>query len=91
MSDIEVVKAKTRVSELAHELRCKANEILETLSGLGITRTGNISHSTSLLADEAEKVRSHFIANPTLREPKVDAVTLGRAKSVAAQYGEVID
>ena len=92
MSDIkiEVVRTKTRVSQLAGELRCKANEILNVLPGLGITRTGNITHSTSLLYAEAEKVRQHFKAQPDLREPKIDAVSHGLMKSIAARFGEEI-
>jgi hypothetical protein len=81
---------KTRVSELAHELRCKAREILQTLPGLGIKYTGAITHNTRLEAGDADKVRRHFAANPTLREPRVDHVTLGRAKSIADQFGEEI-
>ena len=90
-SDLEVRKARTRVSELAHELRCKAYEILAVLPGLGIKRTGPITHSTSIQAEEADKVRKHFASNPHLREPRVDSVTLGRAKSIASCFGEIID
>src|SRR5271170_8009192 len=39
---IEGKMTKTRVSELAHELRCKANDILGALPGLGIKYTGAI-------------------------------------------------
>ena len=90
-NDIEVRKARIRVSELAHELRCKAVEILAVLPGLGIKRTSLITHSTSIQAEEADKVHDHFAANPHLREPMVDHVTLGRAKSIAACFGEIID
>jgi len=75
---------------LAHELRCKANEILNALPGLGVKYTGTITHNTRLEAEDADKVRKHFAANPDLAEPKVDSVTLGRAKSIAAQFGEEI-
>ena len=83
---------KTRISELAHELRCKAKEILDALPGLGITRPApqKVTHSTSLEVAEADAVRKHFAANPDLAEPQVDHVTLGRAKSIAAQFGEEI-
>ena len=81
---------KIRISQLAGELRCKANEILEALSGLGITRPSGITHNTSIEVEEAALVRAHFVANPDLAEPKTDSVTLGRAKSIAAQFGEEI-
>ena len=42
------------------------------------------------IAEVAEKVRAHFAANPHVREPKVDAKTLGFAKSIAARFGEEI-
>jgi len=79
---------KTRVSQLAHELRCKAKEITDILPGLGIARV--VTHSSSLTTEEVDAVRKHFAANPDLAEPQVDHVTLGRAKSIAAQFGEEI-
>jgi len=81
---------KIRISQLAGELRCKANEVLEALPGLGITRPNAITHNTSIEVAEADAVRAHFAANPDLAEPQVDHVTLGRAKSIAAQFGEEI-
>jgi len=81
---------KIRISELARELSCKAKEILDALPGLGIVYANAITHNTRIEVEEAEKVRKHFAANPDLAEPKVDSVTLGRAKSIAAQFGEEI-
>jgi Translation initiation factor IF-2, N-terminal region len=81
---------KIRISQLAGELRCKANEILEALPGLGITRPSKITHNTSIGVAEAEIVRAHFVSNPDLAEPKTDAKTLGFAKSIAARFGEEI-
>ena len=81
---------KIRISELAHELRCKANEVLASLPGLGIVYPNAITHNTRVEAEEADKVRAHFKANPDLAEPKVDSATLGRAKSIAAMFGEEI-
>jgi hypothetical protein len=87
---IAMKTARTRVSELAGELRCKAREILAVLPGLSISRPNIITHNTRIEAEEAEKVRRHFAANPNLREPRVDSVTLGRAKSIANSFGEEI-
>jgi hypothetical protein len=89
MSDIiEVVKAKIRMNELAYELKCKAKEIIDILPGLGVTEPK--THSSSLTYEVAQKVRAHFAANPTAREPKVDSKTLGLVKSIAARFGEEI-
>jgi len=85
-----MIRPKVRVSQLAGELRCKANEILEALPGLGVTRPKALTHNSRLEAQEADKVRAHFTANPDLKESKVDSVTLGRAKAVAHQFGEEI-
>jgi translation initiation factor IF-2 len=88
MNDLEVVKSKIRMNELAHELKCKANDILAILPSLGVTERK--SHSSSLTFEVAQKVRAHFAANPTAREPKVDSKTLGLVKSIAARFGEEI-
>ena len=82
-------KNKMRVSELAHELSCKAKDIIDALPGLGIQR--KVTHLTSLIIEEADAVRKHFTANPHWKEPKVDARTLGIAKSIAARFGEIIE
>ena len=81
---------KTRVSQLAGELRCKANDILNALPELGIKHNETITHNTRLEAEEADAVRKHFAANPVAREPKVNHHTLGQAKSIAARFGEEI-
>ena len=47
---------KTRVSQLAHELRCKAKEITDILPGLGIARV--VTHSSSLTTEEVDAVRT---------------------------------
>jgi translation initiation factor IF-2 len=85
---IEVVKSKIRMNELAHELRCKANDILAILPGLGVTEKK--SHSSSLSYEVAQKVRAHFAANPTAREPQIDSKSFGLMKSIAARFGEEI-
>ena len=50
--------SKIRINDLARELEHKSREILEVLNemGLGAGKT----HSSSLEADEADKVRAHF-------------------------------
>jgi hypothetical protein len=88
MSDLEVVKSKIRMNELAHELKCKAKEIIDILPSLGVTEQK--THSSSLTYEVAQKVRAHFAANPHIREPRVDSRTLGFAKSIAARFGEEI-
>jgi Translation initiation factor IF-2, N-terminal region len=81
---------RIRVSQIAGELRCKSDEILGVLPELGITRTGAITHNTSLDADETDKVRQHFAANPNLKEPRANSRTLGLVKSIAARFGEEV-
>ena len=81
---------KIRVSQLAGELRCKANDILNALPGLGIKHHEAITHNTRLEAGEVDAVRKHFAANPLAKEEKVDHVTHGLAKSIAARFGEEI-
>jgi len=49
---------KTRINDLARELEVKSREILECLERVGITEKK--THSSSLEADEAEKVRKYF-------------------------------
>jgi len=85
-----MIRPKVRVSQLAGELRCKAKDILEALSGLGIEREQKITHNTRLEAEEADKIKSHFASLPDLHEPKTNHVTLGHAKSIAARFGEEI-
>jgi translation initiation factor IF-2 len=50
---------KTRINDLARELEVKSREILESLKKLGIA--GTKTHSSSLEADEVEKVRKYFV------------------------------
>ena len=49
---------KTRINDLARELEVKSKAILDVLLELGITEKK--THSSSLEADETEKVRKHF-------------------------------
>jgi len=49
---------KIRINDLARELEVKSKAILDVLEDVGITEKK--THSSSLEADEAEKVRKHF-------------------------------
>jgi translation initiation factor IF-2 len=50
--------SKVRINDLARELEVKSRQILDVLAGLGVE--GGKTHSSSLEADEAERVRAHF-------------------------------
>src|SRR5579871_5122554 len=50
--------SKVRINDLARELEVKPRAILDILPELGITETK--THSSSLEADEADQVRTHF-------------------------------
>ena len=49
---------KIRINDLARELEVKSKAVLDVLQELGITEKK--THSSSLEADEAEKVKKHF-------------------------------
>src|SRR5258706_867929 len=50
--------SKIRINDLARELEVKSKAILDALGASGVTTKK--THSSSLEADEAEKVRTHF-------------------------------
>src|SRR5260370_25219475 len=54
MSDVNQV----RINELARELEGKAKAIIDLLAGYGVTEKK--THSSSIPADVAEKVRKHL-------------------------------
>ena len=54
MSDVNQV----RINELARELEVKAKAIIDLLAGYGVTEKK--THSSSIPADVAEKVRKHL-------------------------------
>src|SRR5713101_7842557 len=56
MSDANQV----RINELARDLEVKAKAIIDVLSGFGVTEKK--THSSSIPADVAEKVRKHFLS-----------------------------
>src|SRR5271156_5179547 len=50
--------SKVRINDLARELEVKSRAILDSLTAVGVTEKK--THSSSLEADEAERVRQHF-------------------------------
>src|ERR1700749_27414 len=50
--------SKVRINDLAREMEVKSRQILDVLAELGLGE--GKTHSSSLEADEAEKVRAHF-------------------------------
>src|ERR1700677_2411482 len=50
--------SKVRINDLARELEVKSREILDALTHVGVTEKK--THSSSLEADEAERIRQHF-------------------------------
>src|SRR5882757_8769649 len=50
--------SKVRINDLARELEVKSKAILDVLREVGVTDTK--THSSSLEADEAQRVRAHF-------------------------------
>jgi len=50
--------SKVRINDLARELEVKSRAILDVLDNVGVTEKK--THSSSLEADEAERVRAHF-------------------------------
>ncbi len=50
--------SKVRINDLAKELEVKSRAILDILAGVGVV--GTKTHSSSIEADEADRVRSHF-------------------------------
>src|SRR5258708_35479701 len=49
--------SKVRINDLARELEVKSRPILDALEAIGITGK---THSSSIEADQAEKVRAYF-------------------------------
>ncbi len=69
--------SKVRINDLARELEVKSRSILDALTAVGVTETK--THSSSIEADEAEKVRGYLKnrrggggASRTQTEPKLE-------------------
>jgi translation initiation factor IF-2 len=63
--------SKVRINDLARELEEKSNAILDALKAVGVTEKK--THSSSIEADEAEKVRGYFkggMRAPAARQPE---------------------
>src|SRR5262249_47129045 len=81
---------KIRINDLARELEVKSKAILDVLEDLGITEKK--THSSSVEADEAEKIRKHFSAKsaPAAKEkaepaeikPKIDLSKISKPGDV---------
>src|SRR5277367_2516868 len=50
--------SKVRINDLAREMEVKNRSILDALTAVGVTEPK--THSSSIEADEAEKVRNYF-------------------------------
>ena len=50
--------SKVRINDLAREMEVKSRSILDALTAVGVTEQK--THSSSIEADEAEKVRNYF-------------------------------
>ena len=69
--------SKVRINDLARELEVKSRPILDALEAIGITGK---THSSSIEADQADKVRSYFnggsrpasVAKPAEVKPRFD-------------------
>jgi len=62
---------KVRINDLARELEEKSNAILDALKAVGVTEKK--THSSSIEADEAEKVREYFKRGSRAAAPKAPA------------------
>ncbi|HYL91531.1 MAG TPA: translation initiation factor IF-2 [Alphaproteobacteria bacterium] len=81
---------KIRINDLARELEVKSKSILDVLTEVGVKEKK--THSSSLEADEAEKVRKHFAAKsgPVSKEkpaaseikPKIDLSKISKPGDV---------
>jgi translation initiation factor IF-2 len=66
--------SKVRINDLARELEVKSRSILDALTAVGVTESK--THSSSIEADEAEKVRAYLTGKRTgsaAAKPQVEA------------------
>src|SRR5215471_14074917 len=81
---------KIRINDLARELEVKSKAILDVLEDVGVTEKK--THSSSVEADEAERIRKHFSAKsgPAAKEkaapaeikPKIDLSKISKPGDV---------
>jgi hypothetical protein len=87
--DSKIKEQKTRVSDLAAELRCAAADIVAVLTEPG----RKVTHSSRITQADAAKVREQFKGRKPTPKPRrkrwVDDQdgTLGVAKSIASRFG----
>jgi translation initiation factor IF-2 len=65
--------SKVRINDLARELEVKSRSILDALTAVGVAETK--THSSSIEADEAEKVRNYLTnrrGGGTATKPQVE-------------------
>ncbi len=65
--------SKVRINDLARELEVKSKSILDALTAVGVTEKK--THSSSIEADEAEKVRNYLSGGRTAAAPRPAADT----------------
>ena len=69
--------SKVRINDLARELEVKSRSILDALTAVGVTEAK--THSSSIEADEAEKVRG-YIKGRRASTPSANAGNSGRRR-----------
>src|ERR1700693_1631632 len=76
MSDANQV----RINELARELEVKAKAVIDLLAGFGVTEKK--THSSSIPADVAEKVKQHLkgVADAEAERPSKEAAAKAAAR-----------
>src|ERR1700750_1755613 len=65
--------SKVRINDLARELEVKSKSILDALTAVGVTEKK--THSSSIEADEAEKVRNYLSGGRPTAAPRPAADT----------------
>ena len=58
--------SKVRINDLARELEVKSKAVLDALAKVGVTEKK--THSSSLEAEEAERVRKYLLAGSAKKE-----------------------
>jgi translation initiation factor IF-2 len=73
--------SKVRINDLARELEVKSKSILDALTAVGVTEAK--THSSSIEADEAEKVRNYLSGKRSSSAPSKPAVEVKPAFNLA--------